>query len=36
MGVRARRIVVGTYVNFLDHHSYHWYLGGFDPAATSL
>ncbi len=28
--------VVGTYVNFADADAFHWYLGGFDPAATSL
>lgn len=28
--------VIGVYVNFLDAHAYHWYLGGFDPACKSV
>ncbi|MGI8624708.1 MAG: GNAT family N-acetyltransferase [Solirubrobacteraceae bacterium] len=28
--------VIGTYLNFVDEHAFHWYLGGFDPAVTRL
>ena len=28
--------IVGTYVNVSDDAAFYWYLGGFDPAVTSL
>lgn len=28
--------VIGVYVNFADDASFHWYLGGFDPAHARL
>jgi CelD/BcsL family acetyltransferase involved in cellulose biosynthesis len=27
---------VGMYVNFADAESFHWYLGGFDPAVAAV
>lgn len=32
----VHRQVVGIYVNFIDSRSFYWYLGGFDPAHSSL
>ncbi len=36
MGVLPPGAGLGVYVNFADETAFHCYLGGFDPAVTSV